>query len=509
MSRRITIFDTTLRDGEQSPGAALAPEQKLKIALQLKLLGVDVIEAGFPASSPKDLAAVQQIANEVRGPIICGLARALKSDIDACWQAVKDAERPRIHTFLGTSDLHVIEKLGKTHDEVYQMACDAVAYARTLCKDVEFSAEDAMRTDPEYLMKVVEGVIRAGATTVNIPDTVGYTMSWVMAERIKQLLEQVPNIADATISVHCHNDLGCATANSLAAVLAGAGQVECTINGLGERAGNAALEEIVMALKTRQDLFGCNTGVDTRQISRTSRMVSTNTGFIVQPNKAIVGANAFRHEAGIHQHGVLKNRETYEIMDPKSVGLSGEGGLTLGPRSGKAGVMRRLKELGYEVPEDQVEGIYACYLDMADRKRSVYDEDLHLLMSDGDAQIGIWHLGSFISASGAIPTASVSLIKDGKHFTGAATGNGQASAAFKAISDIVGIQPEVEDYHVHNLTAGGDSYGEATVRLRQNGFEAVGRAAATDVIEASARAYLNAINRLIIMGEGGEKAQGC
>jgi len=508
MSRKITVFDTTLRDGEQAPGAALDPAQKLRIAKQLAALRVGVVEAGFPASSPQDSSSVEQIAQQVEGPIICGLARALKDDIDACWRAVRQSARPRIHTFIGTSDLHVMTKLGKTHQQVYEIAIEMVAYARSLCDDVEFSAEDATRTRPEYLATIIQGVIEAGATTVNIPDTVGYALPWIMADTITHLRENVGNIGQAVISTHCHDDLGLATANSLSAIMAGAEQVECTINGIGERAGNAALEEIVMAIKTREDVVGCHTDVDSRQIARTSRLVSTATGFMIQPNKAIVGANAFRHEAGIHQHGVLRNRKTYEIMNPKDVGLSGEGGITLGPRSGKAGVMRRIRDLGYQVPKDREDETYQRFIALADRKRRVYDEDLHLLMGDEDSQNGIWRLVMFTSSSGSIPTASVKLERDGETFTGAGTGNGQVSAAFRAIAEMTGLEPQVEDYHVHSLTCGDDSFGEATVRLRLNGFEAIGRAAATDVIEASARAFLNGINHIIIMQERGEKVQG-
>jgi len=391
MPRHIRIFDTTLRDGEQSPGAALTMGEKLTIAHQLAKLNVDIMEAGFPISSPEDFESVRRIAEQVRGPVICGLARAMDEDIERCYEAIKGAPKHRIHTFIGTSDVHIERKLGKTRDEVLQMAVEAVKLAKSLCEDVEFSPEDATRTDREYLRDVVAATIEAGATTINIPDTVGYTTPWEMEATISYLFEQVPNINDAVISVHCHDDLGMSVANSLAAVKAGAGQVECTINGMGERAGNASLEEIVMAIKTRRAELDCETQIDSRQIMRASRMVSNLTGFVVQPNKAIVGANAFAHEAGIHQHGMTKDRETYEIMQPEDVGLE-ESVLTLGPRSGRHGLRARLEELGYEVAEEQMDDVYERFLQIADRKKRVYDEDLELLMRDTESQGGGWTL---------------------------------------------------------------------------------------------------------------------
>jgi len=520
MARRIVIFDTTLRDGEQSSGASLTVDQKVTIAHQLGALGVDVIEGGFPISSPADLEAVTRIAREVKGPIICGLARALEKDIQACWEAVQHAERPRIHTFIGTSNVHIERKLRKTKEEVLEMAVAAVKFARRLCDDVEFSAEDALRTDFDYLCRVVEATIAAGATTVNIPDTVGYSVPWEMAETIEQLFERVPNIDNAVISVHCHNDLGLATANSLAAVRAGAGQVECTINGIGERAGMPALEEVVMALNVRRDVFDVETGINTRQIMKTSRMVSSFTGFPVQPNKAIVGANAFAHEAGIHQHGVIMDRQTYEIMKPEDVGL-GESVLTLGRRSGRHGLRQRLSELGYEVSDDQMDDVYQRFLEIADRKKQIYDEDLHVLMREAlGREPQTWRLRRMQVTSGShmedddgmsasIPMAAVELERQ-DHLYGpvAATGNGPIDAVYRAIEGAVGVELGLVDYQIRSISVGTDALGEATVRITDGEIETWGKAASTDVIEASARAYVNAINRLWIMRERAEGQSG-
>jgi len=500
MARYIRIFDTTLRDGEQSPGAALTVSEKLTIAHQLAKLKVDVIEAGFPISSPEDFEAVRRIAGEIQGPIICGLARAVEKDIKRCYEAVREAPRHRIHTFIGTSDVHVEKKLGKTRDEVLQMAVDAVRYARSLCEDVEFSPEDALRTDLAYLCDVVSATIEAGATTINIPDTVGYTTPWEMESTIRHLFENVPGIADVIVSVHCHDDLGMSVANSLAAVRAGAGQVECTINGIGERAGNAALEEIVMAIKTRQDELDCETRIDTTQIARTSRMVSNLTGFVVPPNKAIVGANAFAHEAGIHQHGVTKDRATYEIMRPQDIGID-ESVLTLGPRSGRHGLRARLERLGYEVEDEELEKIYQRFLQIADRKKHVYDEDLELLMRDSSSQVSGWSLAALQVTAGTagMPVCALQLTHNGERFEDAATGNGPVDAAFRAVDRIVGKEHLLEDYSLRSISAGKDAQGEATVKISREGLSAMGRAASTDVIEASVKAYINAVNRLLVM----------
>ncbi len=497
MPRVIKIFDTTLRDGEQSPGASLSVDEKIAIAHQLAELNVDIIEAGFPISSPEDFEAVRRVALEVEGPVVCGLARTMPEDIDRCWEAVKDSQRPRIHTFIGTSKIHLEKKLQMTASQVLERAVTMVRHACELCADVEFSPEDAMRTDLLYLAEIVEATIAAGATTINIPDTVGYTTPWEMQETIAYLFEHVSNIDQCTISVHCHDDLGMAVANSLAAVKAGAGQVECTINGMGERAGNASLEEIVMALMTRGAEFDATTNVRTQQLIKTSRMVSNLTGFVVQPNKAIVGENAFAHEAGIHQHGVIMDRQTYEIMRPEDVGLS-ESVLTLGRRSGRHGLRQRLEELGYKVADDQIDTIYKRFLIIADKKKQVYDEDLQMIMHEATAQIPeVWELVSLETTSGGTPTATVTLRKEDETYTDAATGNGPVDAAYQAIERITGVSLTLEDYSLRSISIGKDAVGEATVKVRRNGQEAIGKAASTDVIEASARAYLNAVNRLL------------
>ncbi len=510
MSRRITIFDTTLRDGEQSPGASMSLNEKLAIAKRLAQLNVDVIEAGFPFSSPADFRSVQAIAEQVDGPIICGLCRANESDIVSCAEAIAPASRRRIHTFIGTSPLHVERKFEKTYEEVLELARSAVQFAKTLCDDVEFSAEDAMRTDREYLRLVVQTVIEAGATTVNIPDTVGYTMPWIMEAVIVDLITNVPNISQATISVHNHNDLGMATANSLAAIRAGAGQVECTINGIGERAGNCSLEEVVMALKTRSDQFDAYTDICTKHLVGTSKLVSQYSSFVVQPNKAIVGSNAFRHEAGIHQHGMLKDRQTYEIMDPADVGWSStETALPLGPRSGKHGYRARLKELGYTVNDEELAKIYERAVALADNKKQVFDEDLVAIMtemgSDVPEGMDFWSLVSLTTITGGLlkPQATMILRKGEAEFENVSLGNGPVDAAFNVIQRITGIELEISDYSVRSVTRGGDAIGEATIHVKdEKGREVTGRAADTDVVRASAMALVNAVNRLIMLDNG-------
>ncbi|MEI6500036.1 MAG: 2-isopropylmalate synthase [Armatimonadota bacterium] len=501
MSRKITIFDTTLRDGEQSPGASMNLNEKLAVGHQLAALNVDVIEAGFPFSSPVDFEAVSTIAKEIQGPIICGLSRTMEKDIEACYNAVKHAARHRIHTFIGTSKLHVEKKLRKTEAEVLEMAVKAVRFAKERCEDIEFSAEDAMRTDLPYLREVVEAVIEAGATTVNIPDTVGYTVPWVAEETIKYLFDNVPNIHQAVISVHNHDDLGLSVANSLAAIRAGAGQIECTINGIGERAGNCSLEEVVMAIKTRSDVIDAYTDIHTEQIVKISRMVSNYTSFVVQPNKAIVGANAFRHEAGIHQHGMLMDRQTYEIMEPKDVGWT-ESVLTLGPRSGKHGVRSRLEDLGYHISDEKLDEIYQRFILIADRKKQVYDEDLEMMMLEMNARVPeTWTLLGMhtVAGHGMRPTATVKLQKGDDIFEDVALGNGPIDALYMAIDRITGMPLTLQDYSVRSVTRGGDAVGEATVHVvREDGEESVGRAADTDVVQASAEAYVNAVNRLIV-----------
>jgi len=510
MPRKIIIFDTTLRDGEQAPGASMNLNEKLAIAHQLAALNVDVIEAGFPYSSPMDFRAVEAVAKEVEGPIICALCRTKEEDIEAAYEAVKWAKRPRIHTFVGTSPLHREKRLQLTASQVLDLAVRMVRFAKERCPDVEFSAEDAMRTELDFLRDVVTAVIEAGATTVNIPDTVGYTLPWIMEETIAYLRENVPNIAQAVISVHCHDDLGLAVANSLAAVRAGAGQIECTINGIGERAGNCALEEVVMAIKTRADVFDAYTDIRTQQILKTSRLVSSYSSFVVQPNKAIVGANAFRHEAGIHQHGILKDRQTYEIMRPQDVGWS-DSVLTLGPRSGKHGVRHRLEDLGYTISDEDLERIYQRFIELADRKKQIYDEDLEMIMMEVNAQVPqTWALERLqIMAGGNIlPTAVVQLRKGEEIFQEAALGNGPVDAAYAAINRLTGVELILEDYSVRSISRGGDAVGEATVHVRTPAGEtAVGRAADTDVIQASAAAYLNAINRLIVREQLGNQKQ--
>ncbi|WP_456409103.1 2-isopropylmalate synthase [Caldithrix abyssi] len=507
MSEKIIIFDTTLRDGEQSPGASLNIAEKVEIARQLARLKVDVIEAGFPVSSPAQFEAVKRIAGEVPA-IIAGLARAKEGDIKAAYQALKEAPRKRIHTFSSTSDYHILGKFGSSRygqtlaekrKTVIQMSIDAVQYARTFCDDVEFSAEDAGRTDIGYLAEVIEAAIEAGATTVNIPDTTGYTLPDEFAEKIRQLKKRVKNIERAVISVHCHNDLGLAVANSLAAVQAGARQVECTVNGIGERAGNASLEEFVMALNVRKDILPFYTAINTREIYNASRMVSTFTGFPVQPNKAIVGKNAFAHESGIHQDGVLKDRNTYEIMKPEDVGVSSSK-IVLGRHSGRHGLKARLQELGYRLSEEKLDQVYKLFVKLADKKKEVYDEDLRSLMgeevySEKPAYL-LDYLHVFLGTS-AIPTATVRLKKDDRILEESATGDGPVDAVFNAIDRALHTHFEVTDYQVRSVTSGRDALGEVFVRIQNGLGEAHGRGHSTDIIEASGKAYLQAINNIL------------
>ena len=499
---RVVIFDTTLRDGEQSAGIGLATEEKLEIARQLERLRVDVIEAGFAASSPGDFEAVKSIAAEVRGPIIASLARCVPGDIDAAWEAIRGAERPRIHTFISSSDSHLMDLLRKNPEEVLDQAVSSVERARNLCDDVEFSPMDATRTDLEYLYRMLEACIAAGATTVNIPDTVGYALPSEFAERIRLIRENVPNIGDAVISVHCHNDLGNAAPNSIAAIMEGARQVEGCINGLGERAGNASLEEVIMTIETRGEALGVSTNIDTRQIYRTSRMVSDITGFQVQPNKAIVGANAFRHASGIHQDGVLKERTTFEIMDPQSVGWPSSE-LVLGKLSGRAGLRSRLEELGYDLEPDELNTAFEAFKDLADRKREVSDADLDTLMSIQRRRAvvpAIYALEHVQVSCGNhdIPTATVTLKSpEGTKITDAATGTGPVDAVYQAINRIVKVPNTLTEFRVDAVTEGVDALGDVTIRIRQGDSTFVGRGSDTDIIVASARAYMNALNRLL------------
>ncbi len=500
VTRRIKIFDTTLRDGEQSPGATMNLEEKLEVARQLVRLNVDVIEAGFPISSPGDFEAVKTIAQQIKGPVIAGLCRATNADIDRAWEALKYSDKPRIHTFIATSDIHLEHKLRKSREEVLDYAVAAVRRAKSYTDDVEFSAEDASRSDIEYLAQVVQAVIEAGATTVNIPDTVGYAIPHEFAEIIRQLKERVPNIDKAVLSVHFHNDLGLAVAGSLAAVLAGAGQVECTINGIGERAGNAALEEVVMAMNTRADLFaGITNGINTKEIYRASRLVSDVTGQQVQANKAVVGSNAFAHEAGIHQHGVMQERTTYEIMDAQSIGLT-ESKLVLGKHSGRHAFEKRLSELGYELSGDELEKAFARFKEVADKKKEIFDEDLEALVADETHTIPetyqLRYMTVMTSLEG-IPTATIKLGTGDGELTDCATGVGSVDAVYKCIDQIVQIPHSLIDYIVKSVTGGTDALGEVTVKLGDDRNVYTGRGASLDIVEASAKAYIQAINKLV------------
>ncbi len=501
MSDRLIIFDTTLRDGEQSPGASMTREEKVRIARALERMGVDVIEAGFPIASPGDFEAVRAVAEAVQNSTVCGLSRALQKDIDRAGEALAPAHRRRIHTFIATSPIHMAQKLRMSPDQVVEQAVAAVKHARRYTDDVEFSPEDAGRSEPDFLCRVLEAVIDAGATTVNIPDTVGYNLPHQFGELIRTLIERVPNSHKAVFSVHCHNDLGLAVANSLSAVLNGARQVECTINGLGERAGNAALEEVVMAVKVRRDVFPCSVShIDTTQIVPTSRLVSSITGFAVQPNKAIVGANAFAHESGIHQDGVLKSRETYEIMRAEDVGWSANR-IVLGKHSGRNAFRTRLKELGIEFDsEEALNEAFARFKELADKKHEIYDEDLQALVTEVDLeQINERYRLSCLhvcSHTGETPHASVTLWVDGEEKAAEADGGGPVDAAFKAIDAIVHSGAELKLYSVNAITSGTDAQGEVTVRLERGGRLVQGQGADTDIVIASAKAYLNALNKL-------------
>ncbi|MDT8903466.1 2-isopropylmalate synthase [Anaeroselena agilis] len=498
-TRIIRIFDTTLRDGEQTPGVTLNAAEKLEIAQTLAKLRVDIIEAGFPAASPGDFAAVSEIAAKVRGPVIAGLARTSSKDIDAAVNALKKAERPRIHTFIATSDIHLQYKLKMTRDEVLAAAQDAVRHARKFVDDVEFSAEDASRSDRDYLCRVFTAAIAAGATTINIPDTVGYTTPDEFGALIRYIREHVPNIDQAVVSVHCHNDLGMAVANSLAAVLNGAGQVECTVNGLGERAGNAAMEEIIMALHTRPEYYRAATGIDTSHIYRASRLVSVLSGIAVQPNKAVVGDNAFAHESGIHQHGVLNNALTYEIMRPETIGLN-RNALILGKLSGRHALEERLKTLGYDLEPERINEIFVKFKELADRKKMVFDRDIEALVAEKASAMPEWFRlvnHHVVSGNQTTATAMVRIETDRGFTEQAACGDGPVDAAFKAIEKAVGFPICLKDYQIKAVTSGEDALGEATVWLEQDGRVISGRGLSTDIIEASARAYVGAINKLI------------
>jgi len=498
MSEKVIIFDTTLRDGEQSPGASMNVEEKIRVAKQLERLNVDVIEAGFPISSEGEFEAVKAIALEVKGPEICALARANRQDIDRAWEAVKHAEKPRIHTFIATSDIHLRHKLKMSREEVLDAIREAVSYAKRFTENVEFSPEDATRTDIDFLSEVIETAIEAGATTVNIPDTVGYSIPSEFGRIIRTLKERVPNIDKAIISVHCHNDLGLAVANSLAAVQNGARQVECTINGIGERAGNASLEEIVMAIRVRKDLLPYYTDIHTDHIYPTSRLVSTITGLTVQPNKAIVGANAFAHEAGIHQDGILKEKLTYEIMTPETVGIP-RSHLVLGKHSGRHAFKERLKELGYDLEGAELDVVFRRFKRVADKKKVVYDEDIVALVEDEIFRApDRYRLINLNVQSGTVtvPTATVQMEVDGRLVQEAGFGNGPVDAAFKTIQKIVKFKGTLVNFSVASITGGTDAQGEVTVKIEQDGHTAIGQGAHTDIIIASAKAFVNALNRL-------------
>lgn len=493
---RVLIFDTTLRDGEQSPGISLNTEEKLEIAQQLARLGVDVIEAGFPIASPGDFEAVREIARRVEGPTIAGLARANPTDIDRAWEAVKDSERPRIHTFVSTSEIHIEHQMRSSHDDVRGLARASVAQARALCEDVEFSPMDATRADVSFTAEICQIAIDEGATTINIPDTVGYTMPGEYTRFLEGLYGAAPGLSGVILSTHCHNDLGLAVANSFAGVLAGARQVECAINGIGERAGNAALEEFVMLLNTRAaDLGGLYTEVNTKELSRASRLVSRLTGYAVQPNKAIVGRNAFAHESGIHQDGVLKERTTFEIMDARSVGLDANQ-IVLGKHSGRHALQQSLEELGYKVDGAALNAAFKRFKEIADKKKQVTALDLEALVGDELQQESGFALESFelTDKSGEQPRASASVtMPDGTSQAGEATGDGAVDAVFHAINAATGIDVTLRDFRVDAVTAGQDALGEVHVMIERNGEAASGRAVATDIIEAAARAYIRAL----------------
>jgi len=501
MPETVKIFDTTLRDGEQSPGASLDRNQKVEIARALEALGVDIIEAGFPVSSPGDFEAVQAVTKAVREPVVAGLARCQKADIKTAWQALKSARQPRIHLFLSTSPLHMKYKLKKRPEEVMRIAADMTRYACSLCPDVQFSPEDATRSELPFLAQIVETVIQAGASTINIPDTVGYTTPGEFEVLIRELYARVPSLQQTMVSVHCHNDLGMATANSLAAIRGGVRQVECTINGLGERAGNAALEEVVMALKTRAKFFRVRTNIQTRQIVRVSRLVSTATGIVVQPNKAIVGGNAFAHEAGIHQDGIIKQRLTYEIMNAKDIGLK-ENRLVLGKHSGRHALAKRLQELGYHLGEKELQAFFGRFKELADKKKEVFDEDLLALMEERTGAPKTVYTLEHVQASsgsGMVPTAAVRLLKKGQVLQGSGTGDGPVDAVYKTIDALLGRQHKLTGYAIQAITGGTDAQGEVTVQLTGHGRMITGRGAHTDIIVASAKAYINALNRMEVM----------
>jgi 2-isopropylmalate synthase len=509
MPEQVYIFDTTLRDGEQTPGASLNVDEKLQIARQLELLNVDVIEAGFPFSSRGDFEAVKAVSREIRGSQIAALARAQFPDIDAAWEAVKEATEPRIHTFISTSDIHLKYQLKKSREEVLEQAVAAVQHAKKYCSNVEFSAMDAGRSDLDYVVQMFTAVIDAGATTVNFPDTVGYTIPHEFGAKIKYLVDHIPNIDKAVISVHCHNDLGLAVANTLAAIINGARQAECTINGIGERAGNASMEEIVMALATRKDLFDFYTEVVTQYICPTSRLVSKLTGVVVQPNKAIVGANAFAHESGIHQDGVLKEASTYEIMTPGAVGLK-KSSLPLGKLSGRNAFRTKLHEMGFFLHDDELNRVFLRFKDLADRKRTVFDEDLVSLVETEVIYKSVpeyFRLEELVVLTGTMvqPNATVKLKVGDDLKTTSSFGDGPIDAAYKAITTLAQSKCKLLKFAVSSITGGTEALGEVAVRLEDDGYTVTGQGVDPDVVTASARAYINGLNRLKFAKEMGPK----
>ena len=506
---RVYIFDTTLRDGEQSPGYSMNTEEKLMMARQLEKLGVDIIEAGFPIASEGDFDAVKQIAKEIKKSQVAGLARANKLDIDRAWQAIKPAAHPRIHTFISSSDIHLKYQLRKTREQVLKEAVEAVKLARSYTENVEFSPMDATRSDKDYLVDMISAVIDAGARTVNIPDTVGYAIPEEFGELIAYLFANVKNMGDTIVAVHCHNDLGMAVANSLAAIRNGARQVECTINGIGERAGNTAMEEVVMALATRKDMYGLYTKINTEHIYKTSRLLTQITGIPVQPNKAIVGANAFAHESGIHQDGLIKEKITYEIMTPQSVGIS-DTHIVLGKHSGRNAISHHLKKMGYNLSDEQITKIAARVKELADVKKDIFDEDLEAIVSEeiyrGEDKYHLVYL-NVISGNVAVPTATMEMKIDDTVVREAGFGNGPVDATFAAIRKITKTNYQLLRYAVNAITGGSDAQGEVSVQLKSNGHSVVGRGADPDVIVASAKAYINALNRLEFLKDNVKKVK--
>ncbi len=501
--KKIIIFDTTLRDGEQSPGASLDIRQKVEVAHQLERLNVDVIEAGFPIASKADFEAVKLIAGDIKKPVICALARAKKEDIDAAYKSIKAAKKKRIHVFLATSKIHMKYKLRKAKEEILKQAVEAVKYARRKVEDVEFSPEDASRTEVDFLVQVVEAVIDAGATTVNIPDTVGYATPENFGRLIAYLMKEVDNIDKAVISAHCHDDLGMATANSLSAVKNGARQVECTINGIGERAGSAPLEEVVMAIKTRSDFYEVSTSVKIKELYKTSRLVSHLMGIKVQPNKAIIGKNAFSHESGIHQDGLIKERSTYEIMRPEDVGFS-KSRLVLGRHSGRHAFRVRLKELGFNLGKKDAETAFGNFMRLANKKKEIYDEDLETIVEGQISEIPrVWKFRSMhiTSETGSFPVAEVELESKGESLKKKASGDGPVDACYKAIDKIARIKGRLIDYSLQSVSRGKDALGEVTVKVKFKEREIIGKGSSTDILEASAKAYINAINKLIYISK--------